>query len=413
MKSIFADVITIGDEILYGQITDTNSQWISEELDKIGIKISRKTSVGDNETDILQIVKEAEFRSDLILITGGLGPTSDDITKPCLAKYFNSKLILNQDVLKDLQEFFSKRGRELNETNKQQAYIPDLCKVIRNNYGTAPGMWFQRNGKVFVSMPGVPFEMKAMMTETILPQLKYYFNTPFIYHRIIKTIGIGESFLADKIKDWENTLPAQVKLAYLPSIGEVKLRLTASGEEAMIKSLVDKEATKVKELAKEYIYADLEEPIEKVIGEMLKNRGLTISFAESCTGGYVSALITSVAGSSEYFTGSVIAYSNKVKENQLGVKAETLKTYGAVSEETVKEMAEGIRNRFNSDIGIATSGIAGPGGGTPEKPVGTIWIAYSDKHKTVARKLLLGKLRDINIKQTATATLNLIRQSLP
>ena len=412
MKTILADVITIGDEILYGQITDTNSQWISAELSLIGIRVARKTSVGDNETDILELLAEAESRSDLILITGGLGPTSDDLTKPCFTKYFNSQLSLNQDVLNDLKEFFEKRGRELTETNKQQAYLPDACQAIRNNYGTAPGMWFEQNGKVFVSMPGVPFEMKAMMTEVVLPRLKEFFDTPFIYHRIIKTIGIGESFLADKIKDWEKNLPEPIKLAYLPSLGEVKLRLTATGEPAVIKSLVDTEALKVKELIKEYVYADLDEPLESILGNWLKARNLKISFAESCTGGYLSSLITSVAGSSEYFTGSIIAYSNEVKEKLLGVKAETLTTYGAVSEQTVKEMAEGVRLKLNTDIGVATSGIAGPGGGTTEKPVGTIWIAYADKQNTIAKKLLLGKLRDVNIKQTATATLNLIRQSL-
>ena len=412
MKTIFADIITIGDEILYGQITDTNSQWISAELDYIGIKVTRKTSVGDNEADILQLLREAESRSEIIVITGGLGPTSDDLTKPCLAKYFNSSLKLNEEVLNDLKEFFIKRGRELTETNKQQAYVPDICQVIRNHYGTAPGMWFERHGKIFISMPGVPFEMKAMMTEVILPRLKDFFKTPFIYHRVIQTIGIGESYLADKIKDWERNLPSVIKLAYLPSLGEVKLRLTASGEASAIKTIVEAEAVKLKELIFDYVYTEKDEPIEKVIGNLLKTKNLTIAFAESCTGGFVSSLITSVPGSSEYFAGSVVAYQNDIKEKLLAVKAATLKTYGAVSEQTVKEMAEGIRLSFNADIGVSTSGIAGPGGGTLEKPVGTIWIAYADKHKTVARKLSLGKLRDINIKQTAAATLNLVRQSL-
>jgi len=412
MKITHADIITIGDEILYGQITDTNSQWISAELDHIGIKIARKTSVGDNETDILQLITEAESRSDLILITGGLGPTSDDLTKPCLAKYFNSHLIINEEVLNDLKGFFEKRGRELTETNKQQAYVPNSCKVIRNNYGTAPGMWFERNGKVFISMPGVPFEMKAMMTDTILPRLKEFFSTPFIYHRVVKTIGIGESFIADKIKDWEKNLPTSIKLAYLPSLGEVKLRLTALGDESEVKPLVEAEAVKLNELIFEYVYTNQDESIEKVIGNLLKENNLTIAFAESCTGGYLSSLITSVPGSSAYFAGSVVAYQNEIKEKLLGVKPETLKEFGAVSEQTVKEMAEGVRLNLNAAIGVSTSGIAGPGGGTGEKPIGTIWIAYSDKQKTIARKLTLGKLRDVNIKQTATAALNLIRQSL-
>jgi len=321
-------------------------------------------------------------------------------------------LIINEEVLNDLKGFFEKRGRELTETNKQQAYVPNSCKVIRNNYGTAPGMWFERNGKVFISMPGVPFEMKAMMTDTILPRLKEFFSTPFIYHRVVKTIGIGESFIADKIKDWEKNLPTSIKLAYLPSLGEVKLRLTALGDESEVKPLVEAEAVKLNELIFEYVYTNQDESIEKVIGNLLKENNLTIAFAESCTGGYLSSLITSVPGSSAYFAGSVVAYQNEIKEKLLGVKPETLKEFGAVSEQTVKEMAEGVRLNLNAAIGVSTSGIAGPGGGTGEKPIGTIWIAYSDKQKTIARKLTLGKLRDVNIKQTATAALNLIRQSL-
>jgi nicotinamide-nucleotide amidase len=414
MKKILAELLTIGDEILYGQIVDTNSQWMSVELDKVGIKVIRKTTVGDQEEEILAALAEAEKRADIILITGGLGPTSDDLTKPLLAKYFNCKLQIHEEALAEVTAFFKSRGREMTELNRQQAALPICCTKITNPIGTAPGMWFEKAGKVFMSMPGVPHEMKRMMTERVIPKLKEKFHTPSIYHKVIRTIGIGESFLADKISAWEKSLPEHIKLAYLPSLGEVKLRLTGfSNSSAQIESEIDELVEKIQPLASEYIYGYGDEPIEVAIGKMLRERKLTLSMAESCTGGYLSHLITSVPGCSDYFLGSMVPYAYEIKMRQLGVKPEVLEKYGAVSEQTIIEMANIVRAKFNTDIGVATSGIAGPGGATPEKPVGMVWIAYSDKHQTVTKKLQISSDRAINIRMASVAVLNLIRLSLP
>lgn len=414
MKKILAELLTIGDEILYGQIVDTNAQWMSVELDKVGIKVIRKTTVGDQEDEILTAFAEAEKRADIILITGGLGPTSDDLTKPLLAKYFNCKLEIHEEALQEITAFFKSRGREMIEPNRQQAALPICCTKITNPIGTAPGMWFEKNSKVFMSMPGVPHEMKKMMTERVIPKLKEKFHTPNIYHKVIRTIGIGESFLAEKIAPWENSLPEHIKLAYLPSLGEVKLRLTGfSNSSSHLENEIDVLVEKLKVIAGDYIYGYGDESIEVAIGKMLRERKLTLSMAESCTGGYLSHLITSVPGCSDYFLGSMVPYAYEIKMRQLGVKPEVLEKYGAVSEPTIIEMANIVRAKFNTDIGVATSGIAGPGGATPEKPVGMVWIAYSDKHHTVTKKLQISNDRAINIKMASAAVLNLIRLSLP
>jgi nicotinamide-nucleotide amidase len=409
-----AELLTIGDEILYGQIVDTNSQWMGVELGNAGIKVVRKTSVGDEENEILAAFAEAEKRVDIILITGGLGPTSDDLTKPCLAKYFDCGMKIHEEALAEVTEFFKSRGRELSDVNRNQALLPVCCEKITNAMGTAPGMWFNRNGKVFVSMPGVPHEMKRMMTDIVIPKLKSTFATPVIHHKVIQTIGIGESVLAEKIEAWEKALPLHMKLAYLPSLGEVKLRLTGIGKSKQeLEAEADALTEKLKERIGQFIYGYGEAPIEVVIGNLLRERHLTLAVAESCTGGYVSHLITSVPGSSAYFFGSMIPYAYEIKMRQLGVKPETLEKYGAVSEPTIVEMANIVRAKFNTDIGIATSGVAGPGGATPDKPVGTVWIAYCDKHQTVTKRLQLSKDRLINIKLSSTAVLNLIRTCLP
>ena len=413
-KTIVAELLTIGDEILYGQIVDTNAQWMSVELSQAGIKVIRKTSVGDLEAEILTALAEAEKRADIVLITGGLGPTNDDLTKPCLAKYFNCELKINEEALAEVTAFFKQRGRELTEVNRQQAALPTCCEKITNSVGTAPGMWFHRHGKVFMSMPGVPHEMKRMMTDFVIPKLKQTFETPVIHHKVIRTVGIGESFLAEKIAAWENALPPHIKLAYLPSLGEVKLRLTGIGTSAQtLQKETDELTTKLKELAGQYIYGYGDAPLEVAIGKALLERKLTLAIAESCTGGYLSHLVTSVPGSSAYFLGAIIPYDYEIKMRQLGVRPETLEQYGAVSEPTIREMASLVRAKFNTHIGVATSGIAGPGGATPEKPVGTVWIGYSDKYQTVARKLQLSTDRLLNIKMASVAVLNLIRQSLP
>ncbi|HZX73690.1 MAG TPA: competence/damage-inducible protein A [Cyclobacteriaceae bacterium] len=414
MKTVLAELLTIGDEILYGQIVDTNAQWMSVELNNIGVKVIRKTSVGDQEDEILTAFAEAEKRADIVLITGGLGPTSDDLTKPLLAKYFNCEMKLHEGALEEVTAFFKSRGRELTEINRQQAFLPVCCEKITNPMGTAPAMWFERNGKVFMSMPGVPFEMKRIMTDSVLPKLKQKFKTPVIYHKVIRTIGIGESFLSEKISDWEKALPPHMKIAYLPGLGEVKLRLTGYGEShKQLEEEGENLTQSLKERIGQFIFGYGDDPIEVVIGNLLREKKLTLSIAESCTGGYLSHLVTSVPGSSEYFLGSMIPYSYEIKMRQLGVKPETLEKYGAVSEPTINEMANVVRARFNTDIGVATSGIAGPGGATPDKPVGTVWIGYSDKHHTVTKKLQLSNDRLINIRLASIAVLNLIRQSLP
>lgn len=413
MNPIYIEIIAIGDELLYGQTLDTNSHWISSELDKVGFKVTRRTTIGDREDEIMRAFAEAEQRASIVLITGGLGPTSDDLTKPCLAKFFDCEVAINEEALEEVTAFFKKRGRELTEVNRQQAALPVCCTKVTNVIGTAPGMWFDRNGKVFVSMPGVPHEMKMMMSNIIIPKLKQQFKTPTIIHQIVRTIGIGESFLAEKIKTWEDSLPSHIRLAYLPSTGEVKLRLTGMGsDESKLKQEIDGLIKKLLPLAAQYIYCIGDRPIEKVVGDLLRDQGFKLSIAESCTGGYVSHLITSVPGSSEYFLGSMIPYDYELKMRQLGVRPETLEKFGAVSEPTIIEMANNVRARFNATIGVATSGIAGPGGATPDKPVGTIWIAYSDKHKTETKLLKLTHDRLVNIRYTSTALLGLIWQNI-
>ena len=418
LRPILAEVVTIGDEILYGQITDTNTQWMSTELDKIGIKTVRKSSVGDQEAQILQIFEEAENRADIVLLTGGLGPTKDDITKKTLCKYFGDELVINEEALGFITDFFTKRGRPMTELNRLQAMVPSKCTYLANKTGTAPGMWFEHKSKanrrtVFVSMPGVPHEMKYLMTNEVIPRLKQYFETPIIYHKMIRTIGVGESFLAEKIENWEDNLPQHIKLAYLPSFGQVRLRLTAIGEnEEVLKQEVQTEIDKVLPLIKDSVFGYDNDDLEVAIGKTLKSKNLTVSVAESCTGGYISHLFTKVAGSSAYFMGGVVSYDNSVKINILGVNAQTIADHGAVSQETVTQMAEGVRKLLKTDFTIATSGVAGPDGGTPEKPVGTIWIACAMEGKTIARKIQMTNQRDTNINYGSVVALNLLRKML-
>ncbi|GAB3203641.1 nicotinamide-nucleotide amidase [Pontibacter aydingkolensis] len=413
MKAVIAEIITIGDEILYGQIVDTNSAWMGAELSKLGIRVNQITSISDNADHITEALDNAGARADIILMTGGLGPTKDDLTKDVLTSYFNTTLKLHEPSLADIAEIFKNRCRELTELNREQAYLPAACTPVRNVLGTAPGMWFEHEGKVYVSMPGVPFEMKHMMTDIVLPQLKAYFKTPEIIHKVVQTVGIAESILAAKLENWETSLPPHLKLAYLPHLGTVRLRLTGHGSDAkVLDQEMQEEVNKLQQIIPGYIFAFGEISLEAAVGQMLKERGLTIATAESCTGGYLAHKITSISGSSAYYQGSVIAYHNEVKTRELDVKPETLQQHGAVSEPTVKEMAENVRKKFGTDIGVATSGIAGPDGGTPDKPVGTIWIAYADKYKTETKLLQFNKDRLLNIEYTTLALLNLVRQSL-
>lgn len=414
MKIITATILTIGEEILYGHILDTNANFISNVLSEIGIKVVMHLSVGDTFNDILEALKIAETRSDVVLITGGLGPTNDDITKKCLSNYFNSEIKLNQKVYDDLSDYFKKRGFPFTESNQKQAYLPENALVIRNEMGTAPCMWFEKDNTIFVSMPGVPHEMKYLVEKKIIPRLTDIFQSNIIYHKLIMTAGIGESWLAEKIEKWEKSLPENISLAYLPSYGQVKLRLTARGQDRQ--SLIDNVKSQINSLHKfigQYIYGEDGEAIQEAIGKKLTSKNLTLSTAESCTGGYISHLITSVPGSSVYYKGAVIAYSNEIKESLINVRSDTLQNYGAVSEETVKEMAVGIKKKFKTDYAIATSGIAGPGGGTADKPVGTVWIAIaSPDGKLYTKKLIILKDRLSNIKYSSVTALVLLWQRI-
>lgn len=413
-NTVLAEIITIGDEILYGQVVDTNSAFMGAELGKIGIKIKQITSISDNPAAIKKALDDARSRADVILITGGLGPTKDDLTKKTLAEYFGVGLKLDEQSLADVTDIFKRYGRELTELNRQQAFLPENCQPVRNVLGTAPGMWFEAGENILVSMPGVPFEMKQMMTDIVLPRLQAHFQIPQIVHKVIMTIGIGESFLAEKIAGWEDNLPENMKLAYLPNLGSVRLRLTGQDNgSGNLEAAMQEQVDQLSELIPEYIFAYGEVSLPEAIGNLLKDHYLTLATAESCTGGNVARKLISIPGSSAYFKGSIVAYDNAVKTDQLGVAENILATFGAVSEETVKEMAQNVRLLLKTDIGLATSGIAGPSGGTPEKPVGTIWIAYADAHQTIARKLNYNKNREINIEYTTMAALNLVRQSLP
>ena len=412
-NTIRAEVITIGDEILFGQITDTNTAWIGTELTSVGIRVIRKTSVGDQANAILDALRESHNRADVIIITGGLGPTKDDITKKTLCTYFGVGMVRNETALALVTGFFEKRGRAMTDINRAQADLPANATYIQNDWGTAPGMWFEYQNRVYVSLPGVPFEMKSLMTNRIIPKLLEQFKPPIIRHKMIRTVGLGESFLAERIEAWEDALPDHIRLAYLPSFGGVKLRLTNTSTDS---DLIDRElaeqVAKVLPLIEKNVIGYDADELETVVGRLLVEKHLTLGVAESCTGGFVSAQITSVSGASAYFQGSVVSYSNDVKINTLGVLPETLAQFGAVSEETIRQMAEGVRRALKTDVGIATSGIAGPDGGTPDKPVGTIWIACATPHRTVTRLLKLGPYRDQNIQLTSNYVLNMLREEV-
>jgi nicotinamide-nucleotide amidase len=404
-----ATVITIGDEILIGQTIDTNSAWIGQELNKMGVKLYEIISVSDNAEHIVSALDKAKAQGQIVLITGGLGPTKDDITKATIIRYFNTELQFHEDLWQKMVEIFEKRGKAVLEMNRSQAMYPANCTVIPNERGTAQGMWFDIDGVVYMSMPGVPHEMKHIMTKYVLPKLLQRFSFPKIVHRTIMTAGAGESQIATQLKEFEEKLPAHVKLAYLPELGVVKLRLTASGEGKEVEDLVDTLITEMKNILGKLVYADTEKRLEEVLGEMMLERKAMLALAESCTGGYTSYLITSVAGSSQYYAGSIVSYSYDLKERILGVNKETLATYGAVSEQTVIEMVTGLLKTTNADYGVSISGIAGPGGATPDKPVGTVWIAVADKDRVVAKQFKFFPSRLENIKVFANAALNMLR----
>ena len=460
MKEVNAAIITIGDELLIGQTIDTNSAFIAQELNKIGIWMKKRIAIGDVKEEILKALKEQSKDCDVIIITGGLGPTADDITKPALCEYFNSNLIVDDGALQNVKNIFTRLNRPLIERNLKQAEVPDNCIVLPNKRGTAPGMWFgpspttsvkaedtakapsrwegenqsesiltaskkQKEGEglsnlssptgvqgaapIFISLPGVPHEMKGLMIDSVIPKLKQSFDLPVVAHRTLLTSGIGESMIAESIADFENSLPVHIKLAYLPAYGMVRLRLTARGNNReTIEKELDGLFLQLKSLVQEWMVADKDVTLQEATIQLLKSKNKTISTAESCTGGNIAHLITSIAGSSAVYKGSVVTYANEAKQNLLAVKEETLKQFGAVSEQTVNEMVLGALKQLKTDYAIATSGIMGPGGGTPEKPVGTIWIAIGNQQKIKASKHFFRFDRERNIELTTHAALTML-----
>ncbi len=414
MPSTTASIITIGDELLIGQVIDTNSAWIAQELNKIGVWVKRRVAVGDNWDGIWNALDEESKQADIILITGGLGPTADDITKPLLCKYFGGRLVLNEEVLKHIHFLFEKvfkRTLPMLDRNRKQAEVPDVCTVLHNKRGTAPGMWFEKKGKVFISMPGVPGEMKGIMTDHVLTKLPQQFSMAAIASRTLVTFGIGESYLAEHIQNFETALPASVKLAYLPNYGMVRLRLTATGSNReMVEDEIDSLFTGLKALVTDVLVTDRDEPMEQVLGKLLLAQGKTMGTAESCTGGNIAKTITAHAGSSAWYKGSIVSYANSVKQSVLGVAPETLHTHGAVSEATVIEMAQGALRQLGTDYIVAVSGIMGPGGGSAEKPVGTVWVATGNRDKLVTQQFSFRFDRARNIETTTVNALNLLRK---
>ena len=408
---ITVSIITIGDELLIGQVVDTNSAWMAQQLNKAGIRVKRRVAVGDDWNEIWRALDEEFTFSDIILITGGLGPTADDITKPLLCEYFKGTMVTSQEALDNVVYLFEKVfKRPMTERNRKQAEVPDTCKVIINKRGTAPCMWFEKDKKIFVSMPGVPHEMKGLMEESIIPSLTKIFECAHITHRTLVTFGIGESMLADMIQSFEEALPAHIKLAYLPNYGIVRLRLTSSGiNKIKINQEIDHLFIQLQELVKDYIITNEDEPLEKVVGKLLLSRKETLATAESCTGGYISHLITNIPGSSAYFEGSMVTYSYLAKEQMLQVKNETLITYGAVSKEVVTEMAKGLLSHLKANYAIAVSGIMGPDGGTVDKPVGTVWVAVGNNENILTKTFHFRFDRQKNIQLTAMNALNLLR----
>ena len=410
-QAVYASIITIGDELLIGQTIDTNSAWMAQKLNKIGVWVKRRVAVGDTREDIWQALDEESESAQIILITGGLGPTADDITKPLLCDYFGGKMVVDEIVLEHVTNIFRRLNRPIIERNMKQAEVPDVCNVLMNKRGTAPGMLFRKGNCIYISMPGVPHEMKGIMQDEVLPLLQREYTMPSILHRTLLTAGIGESFLAEKINAWEEALPDDINLAYLPNYGMVRLRLTATGtDNDALKKQLDQLFAELQMQVKEWLIVNEDISLEVALGKLLMSKNKSMATAESCSGGYIAHLITAIPGSSTYFKGTVVAYAYDVKEDVLGVQHSTLETKGAVSEETVTEMLKGLLNKTTADYGIATSGIMGPGGGTEDKPVGTVWVAVGSRENMIAKKLHFRFDRLKNIELTATNALLMLFQ---
>lgn len=412
-KTIEVEIITIGDEILIGQIVDTNSAWMGVELNKQGFDIVQITSVKDNAEHITQAIDNALTRADVVLMTGGIGPTKDDITKHTLCKYFNTELVFSQAVYDNIEQMFKNRPNVMNPLTAAQAMVPKACTVIQNEVGTAPITWFEKNNKVIVSMPGVPYEMKHNMAHHIIPRLQHHFKTANILHLTTLVYGIPESQLAIRLTDWENALPAHMHLAYLPNNGLIKLRLSGTGDDkTRLQEEMQQRIQQLPDIIGEAIVAYEDIPLEALLGKLLTQCQATVATAESCTGGNIAHLITSIPGSSNYFKGSVVAYANETKINVLQVNPQDIQQHGAVSREVVEQMADGVRTLLHTDYAVATSGIAGPDGGTPEKPVGTIWIAVSGPNGTKSQLFQCGKMREQNINRSTQAAFFMLIQQI-
>jgi len=405
-----AEIVTIGDEILIGQIVDTNSAWMGQQLNRLGIEVYQVTSVHDDHDHIIRAIDRAGKNAEIVLITGGLGPTKDDITKKCLCEYFETELIFHPEVLDHVKSLLSSRNVVINQLNQDQALLPANCTVLHNSAGTASGMWFEKNGVIFISMPGVPFEMEAIMTEEVFPRLKAMGKTQSIVHKTVLTIGIPESMLAERIEKWEEALPEYIKLAYLPSPMMVKLRLSGYGaDEQLLTGEITRQVEKLQKLIPEAIFGYDNDNLGIALGQMLMKKGKTMASAESCTGGSIAQFITSNAGSSAYFKGGIVAYSNEIKNKVLEVPDDVLEKYGAVSQQVAELMVAGALKVLNSDYAVATTGIAGPDGGSEEKPVGTVWIAVGCRSGISSKKYVFKHNRERNIIRSTHTALNMLR----
>ncbi len=411
MDQIQATIITIGDELLIGQVIDTNSAFIAQKLNAIGVNVYQRIAVGDDKDSITKALDNAIEKTKVVIITGGLGPTADDITKPLLNRYFGGKMVVDQPTLDHITYIFEQvHKRPMIERNRKQAEVPDVCEVLFNQTGTAPGMLFKKNDALIFSLPGVPHEMQWLTIEKVIPVLQARLTLGVIAHRTLLTAGVGESFLAESIIDFESNLPASIKLAYLPSYGMVRLRLTGKGTDAItLNKQLDDLFDQLKEQVQEYLVTDKDEPLEVVVGQLLKNKNHTVATAESCTGGYIGHLLSKHAGSSSFFTGSVVSYDNRIKTEFLDVPTDILQTVGAVSKEAVEQMAIAIRSKMKTDFGISVSGIMGPSGQTDEKPLGMVWIGVANKEKVYSKVFYLRFDRQKNIEVTANQAINLLR----
>ncbi len=409
--TVRAEIIAIGNELLQGQTPDTNSGWMAKALLSIGVEVSAVRIIGDDPRAIRRALSGIG-EADIVLITGGLGPTSDDLTKAVLADFFEDELVTDEAVLDDIRRFLERRGRtDISDLNRAQALVPSRCTVLRNRCGTAPGMWFENDRTIFISMPGVPFEMKEMVREQVIPRIERAFERPAIVQRTALTFGIPEAALAARLSDWEAALPPELTLAYLPAPSGVRVRLTARGRDRQpLSELMDDRFGALEEILEADLYGYDDQTLERTVGRLLTARGATVATAESCTGGSIARLLTSIPGSSDYYLGSVVSYANEIKQRLLGVDPQVLAARGAVSREVVEQMARGALARMGTDYAVATSGIAGPGGGTREKPVGTTWIAAASSHTIVSKRYQFGELRHVNIDRSSYTALDMLRR---